>query len=152
MNVLLDTNILLRAAQISSPDHEKAKTAILAMAKCGMTLCLVPQIIYEYWVVATRPAKVNGLEMEVQTVGAAIDLMTREFQLLRDERGIFQHWHELVINYSVKGKTAHDARLVAAMVRHELKHIVTFNRDDFLRFTDIHVMTPDEILAGKIPV
>ncbi len=35
------------------------------------------------------------------------------------------------------GKQAHDTRLVAAMIAHEMTHILTFNTDDFKRFSEI---------------
>jgi len=34
----------------------------------------------------------------------------------------------------VMGKNAHDTRLVAAMLRHDIKSILTFNSADFKRF------------------
>lgn len=39
----------------------------------------------------------------------------------------------------MKGKNAHDARLVAAMVRHGLTHILTFNAQDFSRYRGITI-------------
>jgi predicted nucleic acid-binding protein len=51
----------------------------------------------------------------------------------------------------VKGKNAHDARLVAAMQRHGLTRLLTFNKPDFMRFPGINVYSPAEVLAGGIP-
>ena len=69
---------------------------------------------------------------------------------MRDERGIFTHWLPLVCSYDVKGKNTHDAQLAAAMLRHGLTHILTFNPLDFARFSAITAVTPDEILSGKV--
>ena len=41
------------------------------------------------------------------------DALTK-FQLLRDERGIFDNWLNLIQVHQILGKTAHDGRLVAA--------------------------------------
>lgn len=57
---------------------------------------------------------------------------------------------DLVASNDVRGKTAHDARLVAAMKRHGLIHRVSFNKSDFTRFAGINVFTPAEVLAGSI--
>ena len=112
----------------------------------------MPQSIYEYWVVATRPVTVNGLGLTILDVDQQIqDLLTR-FTLLRDERGIFAHWYELVVNNSVHGKLAHDTRMVAAMQRHGLTNLLTFNKPDFSRFAAIRVLSPDDIPAGQNPV
>ena len=43
------------------------------------------------------------------------------------------------------GKQAHDARLVAAMIAHRLTHLLTFNTDDFKRFSEITVVAPRSI-------
>ena len=37
----------------------------------------------------------------------------------------------VVVDYDVKGKNAHDARLVAAMLRQDVSHLLTFNDQDF---------------------
>ena len=129
-----------------------AAAALIQLCDGGGDLCLVPQSIYEYWVVATRPATVNGLGLAVASVDLQIrDLLSR-FTLLRDERGIFTHWYELVVQNSVHGKLAHDTRLVAAMQRHGLKHLLTFNTADFFRFSAIQALSPEDILAGRIPL
>jgi len=36
----------------------------------------------------------------------------------------------------------HDARLVAAMLAHPVKYILTFNDKDFARYTDIEAVHP----------
>ena len=45
-----------------------------------------------------------------------------------------------MVEYRVSGKNAHDARLVAAMVVHEIESILTFNTGDFLRYEEIRVL------------
>lgn len=61
MLVLLDTNILLRLAVPVHPMHLVARHAVIKLQANGDRLVLVPQNIYEYWVVATRPIPNNGL-------------------------------------------------------------------------------------------
>ena len=151
MSLLIDTNVLLRIAQAASPDHATAKSAVLTLVNANETLCIVPQIIYEFWVAATRPLDVNGLGMDVDAAQQSILGMTKDYQLLKDERGIFDHWQSLVTDNKVRGKTAHDARLVAAMQRHRVTNLLTFNKSDFTRFASIQVFTPAEVLAGRIP-
>ena len=47
----------------------------------------------------------------------------------------------------VIGKNAHDARLVAAMRVHGVTHLLTFNDQDFARYTGITVLTPAAVFA-----
>jgi predicted nucleic acid-binding protein len=42
----------------------------------------------------------------------------------------------------VSGRQVHDARLVAAMKVHNVTHLLTFNTDDFKRFSEIMVVNP----------
>jgi predicted nucleic acid-binding protein len=46
----------------------------------------------------------------------------------------------LVRQHDVMGKSAHDARLVAAMRRHDLQHLLTFNVTDFQRYGGIELL------------
>src|SRR3712207_3746285 len=61
MNVLIDTNILGRIVEVGHAQHRVASDAADALRRAGDTLCLVPQVLYEFWVVATRPIAANGL-------------------------------------------------------------------------------------------
>ena len=45
-------------------------------------------------------------------------------------------------------KTAHDARLVAAMERHRISFILTFNTSDFARYPNIQSLTPNDVVNG----
>lgn len=146
MRVLLDTNILTRLAQPGHHHHAKASQALEIMRRRSDDLCLVPQVLYEFWVVCTRPPGENGLGMTVSEAGVEFTRIKRLFVLFRDERAIFQKWETLVGSHAVRGKSAHDARLVAAMLRHGLTHILTFNAADFARFSGIEVASPDQII------
>ena len=151
MKILLDTNVLLRLADAGRDAHMDANDAVNWLAANGYELVLVLQNLYEYWAVATRSVENNGLGMAPPQVDQAISQWLSLFRLLLDERGIFKLWRELVTVHEVKGKTSHDARLVAAMQRHEVAHLLTINRQDFLRFTRITTVTPHDILSGVVP-
>jgi hypothetical protein len=73
--------------------------------------------------------------------------LQRLFTLLRDERSIFDRWEQLVTDFHVAGKAAHDARLVAAMQRHGLSYLLTFNAADFKRYSTIRLLQPEVVAA-----
>jgi predicted nucleic acid-binding protein len=52
VKVLLDTNILLRLAVVSHPTHSDAVSAVHKIRHRGDDPVIVPQVLYEYWVVA----------------------------------------------------------------------------------------------------
>ncbi len=63
------------------------------------------------------------------------------FPLLPDLPVVYDVWRRLVVDYDVSGVQVHDARLVATMLVHDVKHILTFNTQDFTRYM------PEEIIA-----
>jgi predicted nucleic acid-binding protein len=141
MQVLVDTNVVLRLAEPHHPQYAQAWVATRALIQRNHELCLVPQVHYEFWVVATRPTQQNGLGWSLIQVEAEIHkLGPPVFRFLRDERAIYSPWLDLVRSYSVQGKNSHDARLVAAMLRHNITHLLTFNVGDFRRFREITVI------------
>lgn len=86
--------------------------------------------------------------MAPKDVDRAIDLWLQLFSIFRDERRIFSTWRELVQRYNVKGKAAHDARIIAAMERFDMEGLLTFNVSDFKRYQDIHLFDAG-LLTGK---
>ena len=150
MMLLVDTNGLLRTVQPASHHHSIAISSLERVESQGVELCVVPQVIYEFWGAATRPVEANGLGMDAVQAERSIEAFAEEFRLLRDERGIYTRWRELVLTHAVQGKPAHDARLVAAMLRHGVTHLLTFNTVDFKRFTDIVAISPEDVVAGRV--
>lgn len=145
MRFLIDTNVLGRLAQPHHALHAIATRALDNLDGAGEELRLVPQVIYEFWAIATRPAAENGLGFTIANTTEQLRRFKLLFPALRDERGILEPWEKLVVDYSVMGKPSHDARLVAAMLRHGLTHILTFNPDDFQRYSGIHVVDPKDV-------
>ena len=131
MRVLLDTNILLRIEEPEHEHHPVAAEAVAVLLGRGHHIVLVPQVLYEFWVVATRPTNVNGLGLTPEETIAAVERFSDLYTLLRDERAIFDHWLELVVAHSVRGLNTHDTRLAAAMQRHRIDAIPTFNGRHF---------------------
>ncbi len=132
--------------------HEiEALAAIDWLDANGHECVIVPQVLYEYWVVATRPIENNGLGMPVANADAALSQWIAVFRLLLDERGVFAYWRDLVATKDVKGKNAHDARLIAAMQRTTAStDLLSFNKADFTRYPGVNAFTPTEVLGGRL--
>ncbi len=151
MSVLLDTNLLTRAAQPGHPMHNDALDALDVLQKSGEELCIVPQNLYEFWVVATRPLTVNGLGMSPLQAAVELSQIKHLFRFPNDTPDVYREWEALVSQYAVSGRNAHDTRLVAAMRVHGIPQLLTFNADDFKRFVDITVLTPAVVLNRLLP-
>ena len=147
MNILVDSNILLRIDHRNHPHNALALEAIRVVRAKGHTLRTIPQTLYEYWVVATRPVDVNGLGFSTEEANRFLDDHVALFPPFRDERGVLQLWKVLVVENDVKGKPAHDARIVAGMLKHGVSFILTFNEGDFQRYDEVTAVTPRGLLA-----
>lgn len=148
MSILIDTNILARAAQAGHPMHRLVEDSVAELRRQGETLCLVPQSIYEFWVVCTRPTAQNGLGMSPAEAHVELSRLKSLFTLLDDTPAIFPQWEQLVVQHQIQGKSAHDARLVAAMMVHGLSRILTFNVGDFQRYQALTVLEPQQVLPA----
>ncbi|MCA1636295.1 MAG: PIN domain-containing protein [Acidobacteria bacterium] len=145
MSYLVDTNILLRSVQPSHPMHVDAAGAVGKLSTQGEQLLIVPQNLIEFWAVATRPTESNGLGLSVDEAARELVRLKSLFPLLHDTAAIFPEWEGLVSRHQVKGKEAHDARIVASMLAHKVTHLLTFNTDDFKRYSQITAVNPRDV-------
>jgi predicted nucleic acid-binding protein len=140
--ILVDTNILLRYVNPTDPAHATAKAALASHQAAGEILSMVPQNIYEFWAVATRPVAANGLGLTVLEAQAEVVRLKHLFSFLADQVHLFSEWEALVVAHDCKGKAAHDARLVAAMRTHGITRFLTFNGPDFHRYPGLTILDP----------
>ena len=68
------------------------------------------------------------------------------FTVLPEPPDMADRWQDVADKYSVQGKQAHDARITALMLVHGLTRILTFNVNDFARYSDISAFTPQDII------
>jgi predicted nucleic acid-binding protein len=142
---LLDTNVLLRMSDRTSPVNLLAGRATATLLRQRARVFITSQNIIEFWVVATRPAQVNGLGWSVEQTRTEIEQILNQFPQLEETPQIFHHWFNLVTSYQLQGKRVHDARLVAVMLAHGVTHLLTFNPDDFRSINEIVVVHPQAL-------
>jgi predicted nucleic acid-binding protein len=141
----VDTNVLLRSVDDGHASQPLAENSLLALWDDGETFSIFPQNLVEFWAVATRPSANNGLGWTVDRAEQELADLKNLFVVLADTEAILAEWERLVVRYRVIGKQAHDARLVAAMIVHQVTHLLTFNTDDFKRYTEITVVNPQDV-------
>ncbi|HKS42980.1 MAG TPA: type II toxin-antitoxin system VapC family toxin [Blastocatellia bacterium] len=145
MSYLVDTNVLLRGSQKDHPMHKATDYAVKTLLNLGEELFVTSQNLIEFWAVATRPLANNGLELSIEQAYQELDRLKRIFPALPETPDILTEWERIVIQYRVSGKQAHDARIAAAMNVHGVKNLLTFNTDDFKRYSDIAAINPHSI-------
>lgn len=148
MRVLLDTNILIRSISRHDPQREVAGAAVQAMLRKGHELCAVPQVFYEFFVVATRPTAQNGLGLSPELGATKLAEFESVLELLPDLPLVYTTWREIIGKGRVSGKAAHDARLAAAMRAHGVSTLLSFNIGDFRRHESISVLEPRDVVSG----
>ena len=141
MICLVDTNILLRFSRHEDPRYQIARKAVHKLEAGGYQLQTTLQNFVEFWNVSTRSANQNGFGRTPVETDDLLQDLEEAFPLLPDSPNVYPEWRQLVVKYNVSGVQVHDARLVATMLVHDVKHILTFNAQDFIRYR------PEEIIA-----
>ena len=142
MVILLDTNLLLRYVEPGHDQHEPTWKSVEYHRAIGNEIRVVPQNLYEFWTVATRPTDVNGLGLTPAQAADEIRTIKTSFGFDNDHHTLCTEWQQLVETHGCLGKAAYDARLVAAMKTLGIDAVLTFNTSDFKRYPDIIVLDP----------
>jgi predicted nucleic acid-binding protein len=144
---LLDTNVLLRLYQPNSPEFPAIRNAVTSLHRADTALCYLSQNIVEFWNVSTRPVAQNGYGLSPAETDEVVRQIEKAFILLPEVEAIHREWRRLVVAYGVSGTKVHDARIVAAMIVHEVRDILTLDGRDFGRYTEIVTVHPQSVPA-----
>lgn len=141
---LLDTNILVYAADETSEFHAVAKQIRDRGMQGDIPVAVSPQILFEFFAVITNPRRVAQPrspqeareEMEkyfhattIRKIYPGDDIINRVLTLLQQYPQIAR-------------QDIFDCTLVGIMQTHGVKRIYTYNRQHFTPFSDIEVLTP----------
>jgi predicted nucleic acid-binding protein len=144
--IAVDTNVLVGAIQTFDPQlRAAARRAVKSLYRQGEQLLCFPQNLVEFWNASTRPIAGNGLGFTPEQAARYVDRFQTLFDLLPEGPGIFPTWRKLVLDYKVSGIQVHDARIVAAMMVHQVDQILSFDLDDFKRYRGITVVHPTDV-------
>lgn len=147
-SVLVDSNILLCSVQPLHPQSSLASGAVAELLRQKVDLCLTPQNLVEFWVVAKRPVANNGLEMNPTAAVGEVRRMRNIFRLLEGVAGIASAWENLAAAHLVLGKQAHDTNLGATVLVHDVHQLPTFNGDDFKQFESAEIIVPASVTTA----
>lgn len=142
---LVDTNILLRLSRRSDPQSPAIQTALAELDRQGAELYFSLQNMTELWNVCTRPRDRNGYGLSIEDTRSEVETIARTMTLLPDSEQVYSRWLHLVFAHRVRGVQVHDARLAALMQAYGLKHILTLNQPDFLRYADLQAIHPSQL-------
>jgi toxin-antitoxin system PIN domain toxin len=141
---LLDTNVLVYAADAGSPFHDAARQLRDRGVRGEIPLVVSPQVLLEFFAVITNPRRVHtprppqeaGAEMakymrsrRIRTIYPGPDILQRVLALHA------QHPH-------VAWQDIFDLALIATMLANRIVHIYTYNQQHFTPFQELTVLTP----------
>lgn len=140
---VIDTNLLLYAANADAAEHERAKVFLVDAGRSPDQWYLTEGICYEFLRVATHP-KVFQRPLEWRE---ALAFLTPFFESARFHVVVAaaEHWtilHEVLSGLTYPaGNLFFDVRTVTLMREHGIKRIYTTDTD-FLQFKEIEVVNP----------
>jgi predicted nucleic acid-binding protein len=138
----VDTNVLVYATNARSPWRRDAEALLSLARQRGIELVISTQVVREYLAVTTRP---EAGKIDKSTVRDALDnvrTFQSELRVIPEDSAVSERFVELVEQYEVGGKQVHDANIVACMLIHGVRSLLTFNAHDFKRFADLITILP----------
>jgi predicted nucleic acid-binding protein len=146
MSYFFDSNVFLRLIEEGDGLRPTALTALRLLRERNEVMCYSSQVLAEIWTVCTRPSSARGgFGLSPSQTERKIHLIEKHFRFLPDSLATHHEWRRLLVHYSVSGVQVHDARLVAVMNVYGVQNLLTFNTDDFKRFTQIVVINPSDL-------
>ncbi len=131
--MFLDTNVLVLARFEAAPRHVLARRRMREAGDSGEALRISRQVLREYLATVTRPQRWSAPVAMGEALRHAAALEAR-FDILEDGPGVADVLARLCREVPVAGKQVHDANIVATMLAHGERRLLTFNGGDFRRY------------------
>ena len=131
--MFLDTNVLVRARFATAPGHGFARRWMRQVGESGEALRISRQVMREYLATVTRPQPWSPPVAMDAALGHVASLEAH-FEILEDGPGVTEILTRLCREVPVAGKQVHDANIVATMLAHGERRLLTFNESDFRRY------------------
>ncbi len=132
--MFVDTNVLIYARVSGAPDHDAARSRLDALLGVE-PLRISRQVLREYLSVVTRP-QTWPIVITREEALAEVEQMMAGFEVLEDGPLVTALWLQLCREVPVGGRQVHDTNIVATMLAHGERRLLTFNTADFRRYGD----------------
>ena len=131
--MFVDTNVLVAARFATAPTHETARACLRrASEDQEAALRISRQVIREYLATVTRPQSWSAPLAMAEALGD-VSRLTTYFDVLEDGPQVTDILTSLCCAVQVAGRQIHDANIVATMLAHGERRLLTFNQRDFRR-------------------
>ena len=140
---LVDTNVLVYSFFRDHPFYPASAHLIDHAQTSAAGLCVVPQVLAEFYAVITNPRRVSAPFTASEALAELANIRTLPGLIqLPVPLDIVDRWSALLKQRPVTGHDFFDAQLVGAMLGNGVKKIYTFNVKDFTPFPELEVLEP----------
>ena len=139
--VFVDTNVLVYATRPSAAQHASAQASLARLEGEGSSLWVSAQVLREYLAAVTRP-QATAPALPMATAITDVRRFRAAFDVAEERPNVLHRLLHLLTTYSSSGRQVHDANIVATMLEHSIRRLLTFNAGDFRRFAGIIDIEP----------
>ena len=131
--MFIDTNVFVPARSVQAPASALARAALVRAHESGEPMRVSRQVMREYLSTMTRPQVWSDPLSMTEALNDVAWLGTT-FEVLEDGPHVTDMLAALCREVPVAGKQVHDANIVATMLAHGERRLLTFNDSDFRRY------------------
>ena len=131
--MFIDTNVLIYARFPGTPYYDTARVSLERILRDDEPIRISRQILREYLSSITRP-QIWSDPLTSEEALEEIDWLITQFEILEDGPAVTEWLIALLREVSVGGRQIHDANIVATMLAHGERRLLTFNTSDFRRY------------------
>jgi predicted nucleic acid-binding protein len=139
--LFVDTNVLIYATRPASPWHSQAIEALTAEIDQGVPIIISPQILREYLAAVTRPAPDNSTTPLADAL-SNVAAFRSAYRVVDESLAVVVAIETILDQTPTIGRQIHDANIVATMLAHGVRRLLTHNTDDFARFSHLITVVP----------
>lgn len=142
---LIDTNVLVYALDTDSRQHLASKEALAAALSPDGELCVVQQVLAEFYATITNPKRVPrplGSAVAADEIESLLALPG--LTLLPQPADLTETTLELLRRVPVGGAGIFDLQIAAAALGNRVRRVLTYDTKVFSRIEDLAVVLPGQ--------
>jgi predicted nucleic acid-binding protein len=139
--IFIDTNVLTSAGVVTAPRHLSATARIQSLYQRGNDLWISRQVLREYLATLSRP-QTYANALPATMLVAHVQALSARFLIAEDGPDVTAALLDLIRTIRVGGRQIHDANIVATMLAHDIKRLLTKIVTDFARYSALITIEP----------
>ncbi len=132
-SVFIDTNILVAASASGAPFHSKAVEALDRLNASKTEVWISRQVLRELLATLSRPQAWGG-SVDPDLLARHAERLLKAYKVLEEDKAATTQLLAFIRDGRAQGKQVHDAAIVAVMLSHNVKRLLTLNVAHFERF------------------